>query len=377
MASRNCVFERSNLDILGLNSYISRCWRWCYGPPAEKCIYLHPESPACYLYVTCRFYDIWKTQYFNTKRNTSMLNQHKRKRVWRCATNWLQFVCEDSGRVTCRRLNAMSAMIWLPRLWSLSCRLPCWKQRPKQPNVRGKCLADDQSSIELYGTASLIWHELTPNCTPRPKEIQMPNALVVGYLWRSLVGLAGVVDRQHAFFDDVCIVFITYNMYVQTQKSYIIWYIYAPIHLYITHNIHVAQCHCSTCRTSTTTSYATSTPATSSNASTGCVRCRMSVVCHMLFLIRVFRIRIELFKHIIQTLWMLNLVNLPITHFHRSYKGPYLHPFDGYTPAASLSWVSWWMHWFMVVDFHRQEFGACSGSPTCLAEIARITVGCS
>lgn len=37
---------------------------------------------------------------------------------------------------------------------------------------------------------------------------------------------------------------------------------------------------------------------------------------------------------------MLNLVNLPITHFHRSYKGPYLHPFDGYTPAASLSWVS-------------------------------------
>ena len=76
-----------------------------------------------------------------------------------------------------------------------------------------------------------IWHELTPSCTPRPKEIQMPNALVVGYLWRSLVGLAGVVDRQHAFFDDVCIVFITYNTYVQTQKSYIIWYIYAHIHL--------------------------------------------------------------------------------------------------------------------------------------------------
>ena len=193
---------------------------WCCGPPTEQYINFRPscsESPACYLYVTCRFYDIWKSQSFNTKRSTSMINQNKRKRVLRCATNWLQSVCEDSGRVTCRRLNAMSAMIWPPRLWSLSCRLPCWKQRPKQPNVRGKCLADDQSSIELYGlygTASLIWHELTPNCTPRPKEIQMPNALVVGYLWRSLAGLAGVVDRQHAFFDDVCIGFMTYNMYV-------------------------------------------------------------------------------------------------------------------------------------------------------------------
>ena len=43
-ASRNCVFDRLNLDILGLNSYISRCWRWCYGPPTEKYIQLHPSA---------------------------------------------------------------------------------------------------------------------------------------------------------------------------------------------------------------------------------------------------------------------------------------------------------------------------------------------
>ena len=54
----------------------------------------------------------------------------------------------------------------------------------------------------------------------------------------------------------------------------------------------------------------------------------MSVVCHMLFLIRVFRIRIELFKHIIQTLWMLNPVNLPIIIFTGAVFAPiwWLHP---------------------------------------------------
>ena len=56
----------------------------------------------------------------------------------------------------------------------------------------------------------------------------------------------------------------------------------------------------------------------------------MSVVCHILFLMHVLRIRIELFKHIIQTRWMLNLVNLPIIIF----TGALLHPFDGYTPCS-------------------------------------------
>lgn len=131
-----------------------------------------------------------------------------------------------------------------------------------------------------------------------------------------------------------------------------------------------------TCRTSTTTSYATSTPATSSNASTSCVRCRMSVVCHMLFLIRVFRICIELFTHIIQTLWIsLDAESSEPTHhhFHRScicthlMATPLQHHFPGWAHECTDS----------LFIFIVRSLVLAQGPPTCLAEIARITVGCS